>query len=98
MSSFAATSTMSYQSNKSVVYYTESNLDVHTDDKQDFGVLKITALPLEFNDKEKVVSLCRDTLKLGEITLDDALVNQSKPRYNARLCKEISTNSSCQRS
>ena len=91
MSSFA-TSTMSYQSNKSVVYYTDSNLETQSDDKQDFGVLKITALPLEFNDKEKVVSLCRDILKLGEITSDDVVVNQSKPRYNARLCKEISTN------
>ena len=92
MSSFSATSTMSYQSNKSVVYYTDSNLEIQSDDKQDFGVLKITALPIEFNDKDKVISLCRDILKLGEITLDDVMVNHSKPRYNARLCKEISTN------
>lgn len=92
MSTFAATSTMSYQSNKSVVYYTDSNLETQSNEKQDFGVLKITALPLEFNDKEKVMSLCRDVLKLGEITTDDVVVHQSKPRYNARLCKEIATN------
>ena len=93
MSSVATVAcTMSYQSNKSVVYYTDSNLEIQSDDTNDFGVLKITALPLEFNDKEAVLSLCKDILKLGAITSDDVIVHQSKPRYNARLCKEIATN------
>ncbi len=89
MSSFAA---MSSQSNKSVVYFTPSNMEVQGDNMIDFGVLKITALPSEYNNKEKVVELCEELLKLGRVDLTTVVVNSSKPRYNARLSKEVATN------
>lgn len=89
MSSFA--STMS-STNKSVVYFTSSNMEVQTNNTIEFGVLKITALPLEYNNKEKVIDLCENVLKLGKIDNESVVVNTSKPRYNARLSKEVATN------
>lgn len=90
MSSFA--STMPSQSNKSVVYFTPSNMEVQGNNTIDFGVLKITALPFEYNNKEKTIELCEKVLKLGKVDPTRVVVNVSKPRYNARLSKEVATN------
>jgi hypothetical protein len=67
-------------------------MEVQGNNVIDFGVLKITALPSEYNNKEKVVELCEEVLRLGKVDLTTMVVNSSKPRYNARLSKEVATN------